>query len=125
MWHSVRDLWHRLVARRGNGAASGRGAERRQWPRFVSEKEARCRPAVDADAEPVAARVCNVSAGGINLLALSGFPEGSLLHVGLPADGAKELLACVVQVRAPAEESWSLGCSFIRELTEQELCAFL
>jgi len=38
---------------------------------------------------------------------------------------ARQLLACVVQVSAAADGPCSVGCTFIRELTESELRAFL
>jgi hypothetical protein len=98
--------------------------ERRQWRRHLSHAETVCEPAGDGTRLP--ARVRDVSFGGISLMVRQRLAQGNLLHVNLPgSDSEPRLLACVVQVSEPAEGSWALGCTFIRELNEQELNRFL
>jgi hypothetical protein len=76
---------------------------------------------------PWPATVRDVSAGGISLAGTQRLEKGALLHVEVPGEktSVRQLLACVVQVAASAEERCTVGCCFIRVLTESELRAFL
>jgi hypothetical protein len=107
-------------------AAAGR-RERRQWVRYRSGARTTCRPAVGPDTTGFQAQVNDVSFGGINLMVGRHLEQGLLLQVDLPKNpqSAPSLLACVVQVTHRLETAWALGCSFIRELSEQELRRFL
>jgi hypothetical protein len=73
-----------------------------------------------------AARVLDLSLGGIALAADRPIPAGALLNLemhGADAAAGRTLLACVVHVRSRADKEWVLGCSFIRELSEADLAA--
>jgi hypothetical protein len=122
-------FWHTLVERLRplRQAEVATDLDRRQWMRFASRAETVCKPVALGNTVKLPARVRDVSFGGINLLVSHHVPRGELLHVELPGAGGGEpnLLACVVQVDAPADQSWALGCSFIRELDERELKRFL
>jgi hypothetical protein len=124
LWRGLAALLRRLGTQQC--AAAGR-PERRQWVRYRSGVRITCRPAVVPDTSGLLAQVNDVSFGGINLLVSRHLEQGLLLHVDLPhaPRSAPSLLACVVQVTSRLETSWELGCSFIRELTEQELRRFL
>jgi hypothetical protein len=124
LWRGLAVGLRRLWGRAFGGA---RAAERRHWQRFPSGARTTCQPAVEAEAQALRARVQNISCGGINLLVSRRLEPGLLLHVDVPEVSPEKcrLLACVIQVTAPLQNAWSLGCSFIRELTEKELRTFL
>jgi hypothetical protein len=55
------------------------------------------------------------------------FEPGTLLTVELPAEDGRSaytVLACVVHVRSQTDGTWALGCSFSRELSDDDLVAF-
>jgi len=121
-------LWQSLV----NGPRSVEGTsslvcERRQTPRYPSELEMTCYPAVATDASPVTVRMRDISAGGIGLLSSRRFEPGTLLEVEWPGRVGKpplRMVSCVRHVRPVASNGWALGCSFIRELDDPELGRF-
>lgn len=96
--------------------------ERRSFVRHVTELETVCRLSAHSQSGglwPV--QVCNVSAGGVNLLLGRRFEPGSLLVLELPAgnDGDRSTqLARVVWVAADEWGCWRLGCVFLRELDQ-------
>lgn len=101
-------------------------AERRRSHRYPVAFSTLIQPAPAPDDSKYQAEVFNVSQGGIGLRAAQGFHVGALLHVSLPQVFPDEqrsggLLACVVHVSRPTQERWSLGCSFIRDLSADEL----
>jgi hypothetical protein len=123
-------LWRRLSARlkrRWGRPAAQASIERRQTPRHRSVARVTWRPAVAGDALSQAAQVHNVSCGGISLLVGGPVEPGTLLHVELAgaARGQPSLLACVRHVTRAEAGTWSLGCSFLRDLSEEELQRFL
>jgi hypothetical protein len=69
--------------------------------------------------------VHDVSIAGIGLWMDKCLVPGTLLHVDLPENHGISLLACVAHARCVKNGTWALGCSFIRDLTEQELRRFL
>jgi hypothetical protein len=72
----------------------------------------------------LAARVQDVSRGGINLVVSRPFQGGELLSVELPGvDGQapSTVLACVVRAEAWPGGEWSLGCTFAAELGDDDL----
>jgi hypothetical protein len=122
MWQYAAALWRRLAARLTG--RPGRGpVERRHSLRYPSAARTTYRQAVAADAEALPATVRNISFGGINLVVREQFAPGTLLHIDLPGRGpaAPRFLACVAHVSPTADRAWSVGCSFIRELSEPEL----
>ncbi|HEV3119937.1 MAG TPA: PilZ domain-containing protein [Gemmataceae bacterium] len=98
--------------------------ERRAWLRYICDLVTVCRPSEHSGSEPLLARIRNISRGGVNLLVDQGFPSGSILSVELPAeDGNPQctLLACVIHATPHAGGDWALGCSFVRELADDDL----
>jgi hypothetical protein len=120
MFHLVRDLWQRMIARLTHDPT-----ERRQWARLPSGARTQCQSAQESDSRELPSEVRDVSPGGINLLVSWRWELGTLLHVDLPAAVPPcRLLACVVHATAAGANRWSLGCSFIRELTYEEVRLF-
>jgi hypothetical protein len=102
--------------------------ERRLATRYVSEAEVVCHPAAAAAEARLPARVLDISAGGIALLAQECFEPGTLLEVesaGTNSHPRLRIISCVRHVTVTQEKNWELGCSFIRELSDRELQAFL
>lgn len=98
--------------------------DRRVWVRYPADVETTAQPAQGPEEARLAARVCDVSRGGINLVVEREFQPGELLSVELPAaqlGKTYSVLACVVRVGRPPEGGWSLGCIFSRELTDDDL----
>jgi len=70
------------------------------------------------------ASISDVSKGGVRLVLGRRFEPGAGLAIELPGDPGDEpsiVLAKVVYVRALPGGSWSLGCKFISELSDDEV----
>jgi hypothetical protein len=123
-WQRVKGWGHRASQPQNVPPGS---ADRRVWVRFPADLETTLRPEATADSGTLAARVRNISRGGINLVVPRRFETGDLLTVELPgaeADSRYTVLACVVHVRALADGKWGLGCTFSGELSPDDLAAF-
>ncbi|HEV3258011.1 MAG TPA: PilZ domain-containing protein [Gemmataceae bacterium] len=106
-------------ARRVRAPAS----DRRTWVRFPCAGKVWYHCLTDPRKRRRPARLLNISRTGVALLTGRSIDVGSLLSVRLPGARrrrAYNILACVVQ-RTGAAGEWIAGCSFIRELSEEEL----
>jgi hypothetical protein len=102
----------------------GSGPERRVWVRSLSDVETNCKLAEAPATGRMSARIRNISRGGINLLVPQPLQPGALLSVELPGGGAGDeyfVLACIIHSAAQPNGEWGLGCTFARELTEEEV----
>jgi c-di-GMP-binding flagellar brake protein YcgR len=128
MFERTVSLWRRLVGPRSQRSATSSTAEdRRVWVRHPVELETTYRAASDADPTRFAAVVRDISGGGLSLLADREFTPGELLSVELPGpteENSYSALACVVHVAPQAEGQWLVGCTFARELSDEDLAAF-
>ena len=131
MFERTRNFWRRLLGRpatsAGGNVAVATGEERRVWVRYPADLETSYTPAGMPETARFSARVRNISLGGVNLLADRPFRPGELLTVELP--GATDetrcnVLACVVHCQEEGPGEWSLGCTFSRELNDEDLEAF-
>jgi len=125
MFASTFSFWRRLVGRpEGSGGGVTAETDRRVWVRYPASVETTLQP--PGDASRFTARVRNISRGGINLIADRALRPGD--HVSLELPAAAELthnvLACVVRVQAEHGGEWALGCTFSRELSDEDLQAF-
>jgi c-di-GMP-binding flagellar brake protein YcgR len=115
--------WGRLLGLGRSGPASEE--ERRLWGRVPCDVETTCQLASDHSGQRLAARVRDLSRGGVSLTVPRSFELGTLLSVSLPASGAGvEVLACVVRCAHHGPENWELGCTFAAELSDEDLRAF-
>jgi hypothetical protein len=124
MFQRIVDLCRNLKARPSQRHGAG-GKERRAWDRFPSDAKVTIQASEGGTAQ--AARVGDVSRGGIKLLVRMVYAVGDMIRINLPddlPDAAHSILACVVQVRIETPGTWALGCIFCEELTEQELSTF-
>jgi hypothetical protein len=102
--------------------------DQRNWVRFPCRVKAACQVVTETPEPPWPAEVLDLSPSGIGLRVERPIETGALLNLDLhDADGriATSMLACVVHVTGPENGQLSLGCNFIRELSEQELEALL
>ena len=99
----------------------------RAWVRFPCDSQATYRPSASSEIGEWQAQVTNVSPSGIGLVISRKFEPGTLLNIALPLDSHecfRTVLACVIHVRRQENETWSLGCSFPKELSLEDLEAF-
>ncbi len=130
MFEKTFSLWRRLVKTSPETAASTAVAptndDRRLWERYVADLSAQVQLAHVEGSERFDARVQDLSLGGVNLQLPIPFESGQLLTLSLPtqADEVRTVLACVVRAQPEGEGRWSVGCTFSRELTVDDLQAF-
>jgi hypothetical protein len=101
--------------------------ERRREPRYPSDLDTVCRPALTPHSEGWRAVVLNISRGGVALVVPRRFEPGVLLTLDLdcPAEALhRAMLARVVRARPHEDGTWVVGCVFTSELDDAELRAF-
>jgi hypothetical protein len=104
------------------------GQDRRTWERFLCSAEAAYQLLRPVEARSGIARVLDISAGGIRLRLNRPMDVGTLLTLELRAlTGPQKLtvIASVVRMTAHGGREWTFSCKFLRELTDQELAAFV
>jgi hypothetical protein len=111
------------------GAARARPTppDARGWSRFPCDAKAVYQPIGGRDTSPRSARVLNIAAAGMALLADEEVSIGELLSTELHDAAGKAIitiLSCVVHVQT-TEEGRVLGCNFIRELNDKDLKALV
>jgi len=113
----------RLVSRKSSPPPA---EERRVWVRHPCRTETTVQSTNDPQSAPIAARVRNVSHGGIMLVADHRIDAGELVSIDLPGDGANRgaVLACVLQTEAAGTNEWALNCAFSAELSSDDLRQF-
>jgi len=124
-------FWQRLVRSPGQIGLESFGQavqeDRRVWVRHPADLKATCQAADAGDTDRLSARIRNLSQGGICMLLNRPFELGEMLSIELPAPIAGStftVLACVVHVTAQDDEEWAVGCTFSRELSDEDLQAF-
>jgi hypothetical protein len=126
MFERTVSFWRRLVGSTPRRPAPD-GEDRRVWVRYPAEVETTGATAAEGGKPRFSAVVRNISVGGLNLAADREFVPGDLLTVELPGPTGQStctVLACVVHVRPDGEGQWSVGCTFARELTAEDLAPF-
>jgi hypothetical protein len=100
-------------------------SDNRTWQRFPSDVTATYRLVTEEYGGAFPVEVLNISPSGLGLRSREHLQAGQLLTVELcGADGrtTRTVLACVVHVTAHGD-SWTLGCNFIRSLSERDMQA--
>ena len=110
-----------------SSAAEATLDERRVWLRYATAFNVRCGEiGVEPDAGAEAS-ICDISRGGIQMIAARRFEPGAHLSVELPSadgEGTMAVLAYVVRAEPHGNSEWKMGCRFSSELNEQQLSAF-
>jgi hypothetical protein len=112
-------FWRRLVG--GSEHTQTTEDDRRVWVRYPANLEATFQP--PGDTSRFAARVRDISRGGVNLVADRAFQPGDHLSLELPTPSRQthSVLACIVRVSPGEPGQWALGCTFARELSDEDL----
>jgi hypothetical protein len=100
--------------------------DRRRFPRWPYQKTAFFRRVGEEGAKHYPAKVDDVSFGGARLLVAAPAPEvGASLELLLQRTPSPPLcmLAVVCHARVQPDGNWALGCSFVRELSWNELAS--
>jgi hypothetical protein len=106
------------------GAVQPAGPDCRRWTRFPCNIETVCYSCDTAPGERRAARILDISAGGIALVVRCQFLRGTLLHFELPQEmdlADPKILVRVVRVKNQGDGNWLLGCEFADQLTDDEV----
>lgn len=95
--------------------------DQRTWMRFSCQLQATYSLIGESEDVRHPAQVSNVSASGIGLDVKNSVEVGSLLNLRVTGKQGHEktLLACVVH-SVHKEDTWQLGCNFIRELSQSD-----
>jgi hypothetical protein len=115
------ELWLFQARRVRSPAQDGRS-----WVRFPCNVETVCYSLETTPGEQSAARILNVSAGGLALAVPCEFAVGTLLRLDLPGTlglPGRQLLVRVVQSRPESTGNWLLGCELADRLRDDELQA--
>jgi c-di-GMP-binding flagellar brake protein YcgR len=102
--------------------------DQRGWVRFPCPVHATYAAVREQEGEHRPARVVNVSPTGIGLEVEREMDVGTLLSVEMRGTGdaaALTMLASVVRITEQTDGKWTLGCNFIRELSEAEMVSLL
>jgi hypothetical protein len=128
MFERTVSFWRRLTRSRPRRPGGPESAEdRRVWVRFPADLETTYHPAGQEGRPGFAALVRNISVGGLSLAVDRPFEPGALLTVELPGPAGQATyaaLACVVHCGPEKDGRWVLGCTFSRELSDDDLEPF-
>jgi hypothetical protein len=85
-----------------------------------------CQPPSGWRRDPWPATICGIATTGLSLTLSRRFECGSGLAIELPGDGgANTVLAKVARVQAQPGVGWLLDCSFVSELSDEEVAQVL
>lgn len=112
------------------GPTEAAQAECRVYQRRASGLATSCRPAVSLVHGDAAwpATIRDVSPAGVRLLLRRRFEPGTGLAITMPAKGQDApsiALARVIHVESEQTGSWSIGCKFVSELSDEELARLI
>src|SRR5262245_54702263 len=106
---------------------SSLGVDRRVWVRYNCDLESTCHTGRGADEVSWSARVRDISRGGVNLQLNRSFEPGTVLSLDLPIGpdpSLRTLQVKVIHAEPQGTGKWSLGCSFDKPLSEEDLLSF-
>jgi len=104
----------------GSSVGARTGAEVQRHP---CEVQTTCQPPSAWCKDPWPAVIRGISTDGLNLSLARRYESGSGLAIELPTEdgGTTTVLARVAHVEASSEEGWLLGCTFVSELSDDEV----
>ncbi len=99
------------------------GAERRTFERHPCSWTVSCYTILPGETSRWPGTICNVSNGGVSLVACRPFTQGEIVGVELvrPIDGLREKLLARVQHATNEGGVWVAGCRFLKRLSDEEL----
>ena len=109
--------------REHSDSSAATGKERRVWVRHRCELDGFCQPPVGSGALQWAAKIEDVSEGGIAIVVDRRFELGALLAIEVQQDDSPitTVLARVVRVIKKSHGRWLLGCALAKKLKDHEL----
>ena len=114
------------------GAASSKRlakSERRDWVRHATAiRSVYCRLFGDDEHHRFTAELKNISAQGLGLVCKYSFNAGALLELKPIASSDQTLPKLLVRVKSSTPQSkgdWLVGCTFVRELDDEVMQAFV
>jgi PilZ domain len=109
--------------REHSDSSAATGKERRVWVRRPCELDGFCQPPVGSGALQWAAKIEDVSEGGIAIVVDRRFELGALLAIEVQQDDSPvtTVLARVVRVIKKSHGRWLLGCSLAKRMKEEDL----
>lgn len=101
----------------------GGGGNRRSWERHPCSWTVSCYTVLGGEDSRWPGTICNVSHGGVSLVACRPFNEGEIIALELvrPIDGLREKLFGRIQHAVNEGGVWIAGCRFLKRLTDEEL----
>ena len=124
----VAGLFRKLVGLNGKVARPHVGTDRRQHQRCCASGHTACQIVSGVNHAHLVGLLTNISPGGICLRVDRPVERGTLLHVSPVNPSSRRwerLLACVIHAHPLPDQTWSLGCSFIRDLSVDDMRAFV
>jgi len=114
---------------RGKAAdrVEGLAPERHRRTQAILAPECPAEQAAGEEESGVYAVICDISRGGVQMIAPRRFEPGTVLSVELPSSKEQTplaVLACVIRAHPHGESEWTMGCRFSSELDEEQLQAF-
>jgi hypothetical protein len=103
--------------------ASKEAIEKRKTARHVCGRDAVSHPLDGQDTLCWGAQVRDISAGGIGLSLCYPFKLGTLLAIDIqgPPGGTRTLLARVVRVNDQVDGTWTIGCEFVKPISDSDV----
>jgi|SRR5438445_3980733 len=120
----VRELTDHDLEPYGAGGQRSNGSDPRKWMRYSCNVQATYRLVRVTERKRSPIKVVDISPCGVGLLVDRCHAIGTVLSLELPGvDGQTTFhtFACVVRVKKIRDDCWSLGCNFIREISDKEL----
>ena len=101
----------------------GGAAERRTFERHPCSWTVSCYTILPGETSRWPGTICNVSNGGVSLVACRPFTEGEVIAVELvrPIDGLREKLYGRVRHATNEGGVWVAGCRFLKRLSDEEV----
>jgi hypothetical protein len=104
------------------------GRECRVWLRFPSRRIASCQITDGDDPSSWPVQVHDISRTGFTLLSAQKFEQRTVLKIGDATDSSDAaflVAARVVKVTKAPDDKWNISCTFLKELSEEKLLAWL
>jgi hypothetical protein len=100
-------------------------SDKRACPRFPSHVKTFCQSIKKEDELLWSVQVEELSCQGLKIVCHRRFEPGTVLRVGLIHEKAGLLMARAVRVSPTPEGDWVIGCTFPKNLKEDEMRAWL
>jgi hypothetical protein len=104
------------------------GMERRVAVRYLCNQTSSCHSIRPGETSVTEATIFDISIGGLSLVTDCPFEKGEILVIELENASevlGRKLFARVQHAKQQSGAGWTIGCRFVKRLTEDELSALL